>query len=102
MQEYAEARVCRRRILLSYFSEERLCDCGNCDNCRRPPQRFDGSILAQKALSGVMRTGMKAGIRMLIGILRGVSRFDIRNAGYDRLPTFDAAATCLRKNGSII
>lgn len=88
MQEYAEARVCRRRILLSYFSEERLCDCGNCDNCRRPPQRFDGSVLAQKALSGVMRTGMKAGIRMLIGILRGVSRFDIRNAGYDRLPTF--------------
>lgn len=88
MQEYAEARVCRRRILLSYFSEERLCDCGNCDNCRRPPQRFDGSVLAQKALSGVMRTGMKASIRMLIGILRGVLRFDIRNAGYDRLPTF--------------
>ncbi len=92
MQEYAEARVCRRRILLSYFSEERNCDCGNCDNCRQPPRRFDGTVLAQKALSAVMRTGTKIGIRTLIGILRGASRFDIKNLGYDHLPTFGVGA----------
>lgn len=92
MQEYAEARVCRRRILLSYFSEETTCDCGNCDNCRRPPARFDGTVTAQKALSAVMRTHASTGIRTIIGILRGYSRFDIKTAGYDRLPTFGVGA----------
>jgi len=88
MTAYAQARVCRRRILLSYFSEERTRDCGNCDNCRRPQERFDGTIVAQKALSAVMRTRQNIGINMLVAILRGSMRYDIRNAGYDRLPTF--------------
>ena len=47
MQRYAEATVCRRRILLSYFSEESVCDCGNCDNCRSPREKFDGTVLAE-------------------------------------------------------
>ena len=92
MQAYAEARVCRRRILLSYFSEERGCDCGNCDNCQHPRERFDGSVLAQKALSGVMRTGQTVAMRTLINILRGSLRYDIRMAGYDHLPTFGVGA----------
>ena len=92
MQEYAEARVCRRRILLSYFSEERTCDCGNCDVCRNPRPHINGSILAQKALSGIMRTGAKVGLRTLVGILRGSARFDIKNMGYDHLPTFGCGA----------
>ncbi len=91
MQAYAEARVCRRRILLSYFSEERAADCGNCDICRNPPSRFDGTILAQKALSAVMRTGgTNIGVFTLINILRGARRSDIVRAGYHTIRTFGA------------
>lgn len=92
MQAYAEARVCRRRILLNYFSEERDCDCGNCDICARPPERFDGTVTAQKALSAVMRTGSRIGIYTLVGILRGIPRADLRREGFDRIKTFGAGA----------
>lgn len=93
MQAYAEARVCRRRILLSYFSQESTDDCRNCDICRNPPARIDGTILAQKALSAVMRTGGKnIGVFTLINILRGSRRNDIVRAGYDRIPTFGVGA----------
>ncbi|MDE5661708.1 MAG: DNA helicase RecQ [Muribaculaceae bacterium] len=93
MQAFAEAKVCRRRILLSYFSEERDCDCGNCDICRNPPSRFDGTVLAQKALSAVMRTGgTNIGVFTLNNILRGMRRSDIVRAGYDRIRTFGVGA----------
>lgn len=92
MQAFSEARVCRRRILLSYFGEEMNHDCGNCDNCRRPPARFDGTVLAQKALSGVMRTGQKLTMRTLVALLRGSRRSDIVQPGWDRLPTFGVGA----------
>lgn len=93
MQAYAEGRVCRRRILLSYFGEQRDCDCGNCDICRRPPERFDGTVLAQKALSAVMRTGgSNIGVYTLICILMGQPRPEIRRLGYDRIRTYGAGA----------
>ncbi|MDE7081964.1 MAG: DNA helicase RecQ [Muribaculaceae bacterium] len=88
MQRYAEADVCRRRILLSYFSEEMTCDCGNCDNCRSPRQRFDGSVLVQKALSAVIRTRSAEPAGRIIEILRGSRNQYILSKGYDRLPTF--------------
>ena len=92
MEGYVNARVCRRRILLSYFSEEMAHDCGNCDICLRPPVRFDGTILAQKALSAVMRTSSQVGIFILADILRGSMRAEIRTRGFDRIKTFGAGA----------
>lgn len=88
MREYAEADVCRRRILLNYFGEEAGHDCGNCDVCLHPPQRFDGTILVQKALSAISRTGQKITLRVTADILHGNYSPDVKANGYDRLPTF--------------
>jgi len=88
MKQYAEADICRRRILLSYFNEAVDHDCGNCDVCQNPRTRFDATIIAQKALSGIARTEQKVAMGMLIDILRGSRNRNILQYGYDRLPTF--------------
>lgn len=90
MKAYAEASVCRRRILLSYFGEEVLDDCGNCDVCRNPRERFDGTVLAQKAGSAVLRLGEQIGLFTLVEVLRGSSRAEIVQKGYHTIPTFGA------------
>jgi ATP-dependent DNA helicase RecQ len=88
MKQYAEADICRRRILLSYFNEAVEKDCGNCDVCRNPRTRFDATIIAQKALSGIARTDQKVAMGMLIDILRGSKNRNVLQYNYDRLPTF--------------
>ncbi|MCF2445820.1 DNA helicase RecQ [Dyadobacter sp. CY345] len=88
MKQYAEADICRRRILLSYFNEAVDHDCGNCDVCRNPRSRFDATVIAQKALSGIARTKEKVAMGMLIDILRGSRNKNVLQYGYDKLPTF--------------
>lgn len=88
MQQYAEARVCRRRILLNYFGEESSCGCGNCDVCRNPPQLYDGTMQVQMALSAVIRTNQGASASIVIDILKGRNNAEIVRRGYNELPTF--------------
>ncbi len=90
MRQYAEASICRRRILLSYFNESRDQDCGNCDVCLNPPIRFDGSEIAQKALSAIARTEEKIALGMLVDILRGSNNQAVHRHGYQHLKTFGA------------
>ena len=71
MAEFGELKSCRRRYLLEYFSEESVEDCGNCDNCNTTFEKFDGTIIAQKALSAVARTGQRFGLSYLVDFLRG-------------------------------
>ncbi|MBI5936887.1 MAG: DNA helicase RecQ [Betaproteobacteria bacterium] len=84
---YCEAPRCRRTVLLDYFGEQSA-PCGNCDVCLDPPELFDGSVAAQKALSAAWRTGQRFGAAHLIDVLLGKGTDKVKNFGHDALPTF--------------
>ena len=89
---YAETIACRRQRLLAYFGETLSEPCGNCDNCTDPPSAFDGTVMAQKALSCVFRTGQRFGVGHLTAVLRGVADERVQALGHDRLGTFGVGA----------
>jgi ATP-dependent DNA helicase RecQ len=88
MLQFADAQICRRRILLNYFSENYDKDCGNCDVCRTPPQYMDGTRTAQMALSAVTRLNEEVNMALLVDVLRGSARHEILERGYDKIKTY--------------
>ncbi|WP_305041867.1 DNA helicase RecQ [Geoalkalibacter sp.] len=92
MVGFAEAQTCRRRVLLGYFGETLEEDCGNCDICLVPPERYDATVDAQKALSCVYRVGQRFGMGHVIEVLRGAATERIRQLGHDRLSTYGIGA----------
>jgi len=88
MVGFAEAQICRRRVLLGYFGEGLDEDCGNCDICLNPPEKFDATVDAQKALSCVYRTGQRFGMGHLIDVLRGSEGERVLQLGHNRLSTY--------------
>ena len=88
MAAFAEAQTCRRLVLLNYFGEARQTPCGNCDTCLHPPKQFDGTELAQKALSCVYRVGQSFGMHHVIDVLRGGQNQRISELGHDKLSTW--------------
>jgi ATP-dependent DNA helicase RecQ len=85
---YCETTRCRRATLLANFGEEHPGRCGSCDNCLSPPECFDGTEAAQKALSAVYRTGQRFGAAHIVDVLRGKRSERMSEYGHDRLPTF--------------
>ena len=85
---YCESMACRRQVLLGNFGEDYPEPCGNCDNCLTPPESWDASLAAQKALSCVYRSGQRFGAGHLIDILRGSDGERIRQFGHDTLSTY--------------
>lgn len=90
IQQFCNAPICRRKILLSYFGEHLEKNCGNCDVCKNPPQQFDGTILAQKVFSAIARLKNSVPTGTLIDVLRGSNKQDIMAKGYHQIKTFGA------------
>ncbi len=88
MQQYSEALSCRRKILLSYFGELIAEDCGNCDVCKNPPEFFDGTLIAQKALSCIYRLNGQESLGTVIDVLRGAQNAAVYDKGYQHLKTY--------------
>ncbi len=90
MWEFASTTDCRTNGILSYFGEYRAENCGHCDNCINPPLKKDGSINAQKVLSAIYRCNQSIGLELIIDVLRGSYKAEIRNRGLDQIKTFGA------------
>lgn len=84
---FCEASTCRRQVLLRYFGDESE-KCGNCDTCLEPPETFDGTVAAQKALSCIYRTNQIFGSGYIIDVLLGKNTERVVNFGHDKISTY--------------
>ena len=96
MFSYTQATTCRTNVILHYFGEHPSSGCGHCDRCEQPVSAFDGTKIAQIALSAVTRTKETVGLQMLVDILRGANHQEIRQGGYDRIRTYGAGRSWSR------
>ena len=92
MVAFAEAQTCRRQVLLNYFDEVLADPCGYCDICQNPPETYDATEDAQKALSCVYRAGQRFGVAHIIDILRGADKEKIRERRHHTLSTYGIGA----------
>jgi ATP-dependent DNA helicase RecQ len=88
LTSFLEAQSCRRRVLLNYFDEDLEENCQNCDVCMNPPETFDATENAQKALSCIYRVGQRFGVSHVIDVLRGVDSLRIKNLHHDQLSVY--------------
>jgi ATP-dependent DNA helicase RecQ len=96
MAKYGEIRTCRRKFLLEYFNEDHTGRCGHCDNCTTKFEFFDGTVIAQKALSAVYRTGQRFGMNYIIDLLRGSKAKSIREE-HKQLKTYGVGVDISRE-----
>ena len=89
---FCETTGCRRQALLRWFGEEHAGACGNCDNCISPPQSWDGTEAARKALSAIYRTGQRFGVGHLVDVLRGAKTEKVQQFRHDQLAVFGVGA----------
>ena len=90
--EYAELRTCRREYLLGYFAEKQEMEsCGGCDVCMAPKEEIDATIIVQKILSAIVRTGERFGGRQIVSVLRGSKVKKVLDLGHDKLTVFGIA-----------
>ncbi len=85
---YCETTRCRRQVLLDYFGETLAEPCGNCDTCLEPIESYDGTEVAQKALSCVYRTGQMFGVGHLCDVLLGGETERIAKFRHQNLSTY--------------
>ncbi|NJL58751.1 MAG: hypothetical protein HC887_02955 [Desulfobacteraceae bacterium] len=97
MLHYCESLVCRRKILLNYLGEEYAGPCGNCDICLGKVECYEGSVIAQKALSCVYRTGQRFGAEYLTDVLLGIPNERIIRFGHDKVSTFGIGSELSKK-----
>jgi ATP-dependent DNA helicase RecQ len=98
MIQYADAKSCRRQVLLAYFGEQHEGNCGNCDNCKDPKVEIEATVLVQKALSACMRANEQIGAHMVADILRGSANQELRLKGYHLLKTYGAGQEIPRRD----
>lgn len=88
--EFCELNACRRRYLLDYFGETdaQPPNCGACDNCLASTEEFDATVIAQKILSAIIRTGQSFGISYISQVLRGSKNKRVIERGHDSLSVY--------------